>query len=216
MTGLKMTKKNRVAIFEEYLEELFPNPRCELHYEKDYELLIAVALSAQTTDQRVNQVTKELWEVYPSLEDLANAPLEDVKEILRPIGFVSKKAIYIKEIAKELLTSYGGHVPNDREVLESLPGVGRKTANVVLSNLYDFPAIAVDTHVERVSKRLGFAKKDASVLEVEQSLMKLYRKETWARRHHQMVLFGRYHCKAMKPECERCKLKDICPHQNVK
>lgn len=212
MTGLKTTKKNRVEAFETYLEELFPNPRCELYYEKDYELLIAVTLSAQTTDQRVNQVTKELWQKYPSLEALRDAPLEDVKAILRPIGFVSKKAIYIKEIARILLQSYDGHVPNNRDVLESLPGVGRKTTNVVLSNLYDFPAIAVDTHVERVSKRLGFAKKDASVLEVEQNLMKLYQKETWARRHHQMVLFGRYHCKAMKPECDSCKLKDLCPN----
>lgn len=212
MTGLKMTKKNKVEAIEEYLEELYPNPRCELNYEKDYELLIAVTLSAQTTDQRVNQVTKELWKAYPTLGALSNAPLEKIKEILRPIGFVSKKALYIKKIACILLENYDGHVPNDRTVLESFPGVGRKTTNVVLSNLYNFPAIAVDTHVERVSKRLGLAKENATVLEVEENLMKLYQKETWARRHHQMVLFGRYHCKAIKPECKTCKLKEICPY----
>ena len=109
-----------------------------------------------------------------------------------------------------MVSEQEGKVPNDPDYLVTLPGVGRKTVNVVLSNLYDYPAIAVDTHVERVSKRLGFAKKDASVLEVEEKLMKLYQKKNWSRRHHQMVLFGRYHCKAIHPECENCKIKDIC------
>ena len=210
MTGLTMKKANRVKLFEEYLEELFPNPRCELEYSKDYELLIAVVLSAQTTDKRVNQVTRVLFERYPSLEALATADLEKVAEILRPIGTFHKKAIFVQKIAEVLLEEYNGHVPNDPVSLQKMPGVGRKTTNVVLSNLYDYPAIAVDTHVERVSKRLGFCKESDDVRKVEVKLQKLYAKRNWARRHHQMVLFGRYHCKAMKPECDQCKMKEAC------
>ena len=210
MTGLTMKKANRVKLFEEYLEELFPNPRCELEYSKDYELLIAVVLSAQTTDKRVNQVTRVLFERYPSLEALATADLEEVAEILRPIGTFHKKAIFVQKIAEVLLEEYNGHVPNDPVSLQKMPGVGRKTTNVVLSNLYDYPAIAVDTHVERVSKRLAFCKESDDVRKVEVKLQKLYAKRNWARRHHQMVLFGRYHCKAMKPECDQCKMKEAC------
>lgn len=212
MTGLMMKKANRVKLFEEYLEELFPNPRCELEYSKDYELLIAVVLSAQTTDKRVNQVTRVLFERYPSLEALSEANLEDVAEILRPIGTFHKKAVFIQEIAKVLVNHYGGHVPNDPVSLQKLPGVGRKTTNVVLSNLYDYPAIAVDTHVERVSKRIGFCKESDDVSVVETKLQKVYAKKNWARRHHQMVLFGRYHCKAMKPECDHCKMSEGCKY----
>lgn len=210
MTGLTMKKANRVKLFEEYLEELFPNPRCELEYSKDYELLIAVVLSAQTTDKRVNQVTRVLFERYPSLEALATADLEEVAEILKPIGTFHKKAVFVQKIAKVLLEEYNGHVPNDPVSLQKMPGVGRKTTNVVLSNLYDYPAIAVDTHVERVSKRLAFCKESDDVRDVEVKLQKLYAKKNWARRHHQMVLFGRYHCKAMKPECDQCKMKEAC------
>lgn len=210
MTGLTMKKANRVKLFEEYLEELFPNPRCELEYSKDYELLIAVVLSAQTTDKRVNQVTRVLFERYPSLEALATADLEEVAEILKPIGTFHKKAIFVQKIAEVLLEEYNGHVPNDPVSLQKMPGVGRKTTNVVLSNLCDYPAIAVDTHVERVSKRLGFCKESDDVRKVEVKLQKLYAKRNWARRHHQMVLFGRYHCKAMKPECDQCKMKEAC------
>lgn len=212
MTGLTMKKANRVKLFEEYLEELFPNPRCELEYSKDYELLIAVVLSAQTTDKRVNQVTRVLFERYPSLEALSEANLEEVAKILRPIGTFHKKAVFIQEIAKVLVNHYGGHVPNDPIFLQKMPGVGRKTTNVVLSNLYDYPAIAVDTHVERVSKRLGFCKESDDVSEVEAKLQKVYAKKNWARRHHQMVLFGRYHCKAMKPECDHCKMREVCKY----
>ena len=193
MTGLTMKKANRVKLFEEYLEELFPNPRCELEYSKDYELLIAVVLSAQTTDKRVNQVTRVLFERYPSLEALATADLEEVAEILKPIGTFHKKAVFVQKIAEVLLKEYNGHVPNDPVSLQKMPGVGRKTTNVVLSNLYDYPAIAVDTHVERVSKRLAFCKESDDVRKVEVKLQKLYAKRNWARRHHQMVLFRRYH-----------------------
>lgn len=216
MIGLMMMNKNKVlkkemiTIFENYLEELYPDARCELNYSKDYELLLAVVLSAQTTDKRVNSVTPVLFSRYRTLDELANASVEDVAHILTPIGTFRKKAQFIIEIAKRLVLEQDGKVPNNAEYLVTLPGVGRKTVNVVLSNLYNYPAIAVDTHVERVSKRLKIVPKQASVLEVENRLMELYEKKNWGRRHHQMVLFGRYHCKAVHPQCEICKLKDIC------
>lgn len=199
-----------VKELENYLDELFPNPKCELEYHKDYELLIAVVLSAQTTDKRVNSVTPILFEKYPSPEELSKAELEDIMEIIKPIGTFHKKATFVRDIAKILVESYGGKVPNDREALEAMPGVGRKTANVVLSNLFDVPAIAVDTHVSRVSKRLGLAKTKDDVSVIEKKLMKKFDKSTWSKRHHQMVLFGRYHCKAMSPNCSECKLRSIC------
>lgn len=195
---------------EDYLDELFPNPKCELEYHKDYELLIAVVLSAQTTDKRVNSVTPILFEKYPSLEELSKAELEDIMKIIKPIGTFHKKATFVRDIAKILVENYNGKVPNDRHALEAMPGVGRKTANVVLSNLFDVPAIAVDTHVSRVSKRLGLAKSKDDVSVIEKKLMKKFDKSTWSKRHHQMVLFGRYHCKAMSPNCSECKLRSIC------
>ena len=186
----------------DYLDELFPNPKCELEYTKDYELLIAIMLSAQTTDKRVNKVTK-------ILDDLANAKVEDIENIIRELGSYSKKSIYVKDIAREILNN-NGIIPNDRKFLESLNGVGRKTANVFLGVIYNEPTIAVDTHVERVSKRLKLASINDSVYEVENKLMKKVPKDRWVRTHHQLVLFGRYYCKAVKPMCDNCKLKDIC------
>ncbi len=200
--------KNDLII--EYLDELYPNPRCELNYNKDYELLIAVMLSAQTTDKRVNSVTSILFSKYDTLEKLSNADVDDISNIIRPIGTFNKKAIFVKEIAKYLVDNCDSKVPNDRELLESLPGIGRKCANVVLSNLYDEPVIAVDTHVARVSKRLGIAKKSDEPLTIEKKLNKVFPKDKLSRLHHQLVLFGRYKCKAINPLCEDCKLKEIC------
>lgn len=197
---------------EDYLDYLYPDPKCELNYSCDYELLIAIVLSAQTTDKRVNVVTKVLYSKYPSLKALKEAPLSDLEEILRSIGSYHKKALYVKEIAKILDDKYNDVVPTNRDILISLPGVGRKTTNVFLSEYYKEPAIGVDTHVARVSKRLGLAKDKDDVLEIEKKLMKVYKKEDWAKRHLQMVLFGRYKCKAVKPECSLCKLKDICKY----
>ena len=208
MTGSTINK------IENYLDELIPNPKCELNYAKDYELLIATMLSAQTTDKRVNQVTEILFKKYKSLDELSKADIEDIKVIIKPIGTYNKKAKNVIEIAKELKNI--GYVPNDREYLESLPGVGRKTTNVVLSNIYNIPCIAVDTHVERVSKRLGFAPKNSDVLKVEKQLYKLFQKEKLCRLHHQLVLFGRYYCKSQNPQCDNCKLIDICKHKKAK
>lgn len=193
-----------------YLDTIIPNPRCELEYSKDYELLIATMLSAQTTDKRVNEVTRALFKKYPSLKDLVDADIEDIKQIIRSIGTYNKKASNIKSIAKNLLEKSNGIVPNDRKFLESLDGVGRKTTNVVLSNIYNVPCIAVDTHVSRVSKRLGIAKEADDVVVVEKKLNKFFKDADLCRLHHQLVLFGRYYCKAIKPECENCGLKKYC------
>ena len=194
----------------EFLDKLFPNPKCELEYTKDYELLIAVMLSAQTTDKRVNMVTRVLFKKYDTLESFSNADINDIIDIIKPIGTFNKKASNIISISKSLINEQNGIVPNDREYLESLSGVGRKTTNVVLSNLYDVPCIAVDTHVSRVSKRLGLAKRNDDVLTIERKLNKKFPKDKLSRLHHQLVLFGRYYCKAQSPMCENCKLKDIC------
>lgn len=199
-----------VERIEAYLDELFPDAYCELNYTKDYELLLAVMLSAQTTDKRVNKVTPILFQKYDTLEKLKEAEIKDLENIIKEIGTYRKKAIFIKEIATVLVNQYGSKMPMNRKALEALPGVGRKTVNVVLGELGVEPAIAVDTHVERVSKRLKLAKIDDSVLEVEKKLQRKFKRDSWVKRHHQLIFFGRYHCKAIKPECENCKLKDIC------
>lgn len=199
---------------EQYLNELIPNPKCELNYNKDYELLIATMLSAQTTDKKVNEVTEILFNKYKNLEQLSNADIEEVKKIIKPIGTYNKKAINTIEIAKSLKEL--GYVPNDRSFLESLPGVGRKTTNVVLSNIYNVPCIAVDTHVERVSKRLGLVPKKSDVRKIEEILTKKIKKEKLGRLHHQLVLFGRYYCKSQNPQCDNCRLKEICKYKKAK
>lgn len=209
-----MTKtSDKVNEILSYLDELFPNPKCELNYNKDYELLIAICLSAQTTDKRVNKVTSVLFSKYNSLESLANADITDIERIIRELGSYRKKSIYVKEIAIKLLKDNIKVIPNDREYLESFPGVGRKTVNVFLGMIYNEPTIAVDTHVERVSKRLKLSKENANVLEVEHSLQKKIPKDKWVRTHHELVLFGRYYCKAIKPLCENCKLTNICKYK---
>lgn len=193
------------------LNEYYPDARCELNYTKDYELLIATVLSAQCTDKRVNMVTSILFNKY-DLEALKDADIKEIENIIRPCGSHTKKAKYIKTIATRLIEDWNGIVPNDREYLESLPGVGRKTCNVVLSNIYDIPAIAVDTHVARVSIRLGFAKEGDDVSIIEQKLMKKFPKNKWSRLHHQLVLFGRYNCTARNPKCSECLFKEKCKY----
>ena len=190
------------------LDYYIPNPKCELDYNKDYELLISVMLSAQTTDKRVNEVTKELYKY--NLNEIASLDVKIIEDIIKPLGSYHKKALYIKEISNILLTKYNGIVPNNRKELELMPGVGRKTTNVVLSELFDIPTMAVDTHVERVCKRLNLVSKDANVLEVEQELYNIIPKDRLNKTHHQLVLFGRYYCKSIKPKCDTCKLKEIC------
>ena len=204
-----------IVDFNKKLDEMFPDARCELLYNRDYELLIATVLSAQCTDKRVNEVTRVLFSKY-DLYGLAKADKKDIEDIIRSCGSYTKKSSYIIEIANSLINNYNGVVPNNREYLESLPGVGRKTTNVVLSNLYDIPAIAVDTHVERVSKRLKIANRTDNVLKVEKKLMKMIPKDLWSKSHHQLVLFGRYICKARGPICSKCAFKDDCISKDKK
>lgn len=198
-----------------YLDKLFPSPKCELNYNKDYELLIAVMLSAQTTDKRVNKVTEVLFKKYPSIKELSLANINDIEEIIREVGTYKRKSQYVHEITAKLIRDKYDYVPNDREYIESLPGVGHKSANVFLSNIYNEPTIAVDTHVSRVSKRIGLANEQDDVNKIEKKLMKIIPKERWSKTHHQLVLFGRYHCKAIKPDCEICELKNICKHKKI-
>lgn len=199
-----------------YLDELFPNPKCELNYTKDYELLIAIVLSAQTTDKRVNKVTEVLFNKYPTLKEISESPINDIEDIIREIGTFRKKSIYVKEIASKLVNDGYSYVPNDRAYIENLPGVGHKTANVFLSNIYGIDAIAVDTHVSRVSKRLGLVRKNDDVSKIEKKLEKKIPRDRWSKTHHQLVLFGRYYCKAVKPECNNCKIKELCKYYKLK
>lgn len=184
------------------LDVMIPNPKCELNYTKDYELLIAVMLSAQCTDKRVNIVTKELFRY--NLEELSIIPNKELERIIVSLGTHKKKAEYIKCIASSLIENYDGRVPNDRNYLMTLPGVGRKTINVVLSILYNVPCIAVDTHVHRVSNRLNIVKNEDNVLKIEKILTKKIPKDKINRVGEQLVLFGRYICKAKNPKCDEC------------
>lgn len=206
-----MMKSNVNAILEK-LDLMIPNPKCELEYSKPYELLMATVLSAQCTDSRVNQVTKVLWDHF-TLATLASAPMKEVERIIYPVGTYHNKAHYLIDIANRLIKDHNGEVPNDFNYLVTLPGVGRKTANVVLSNIYDRPAIAVDTHVYRTSHRLGLVPKNKNVYETEQYLMKVIPQDKWSRLHHQLVLLGRYTCKAKNPLCENCLLKEYCHYE---
>jgi endonuclease-3 len=190
--------------------EMFPDAHCELNHTNPFELIIAVSLSAQCTDALVNKVTKDLFQKYKTPQDYLNVSLEELQQDIRSIGLYRNKAKNIQKLCRMLLDEYGGEVPQDRDELTKLPGVGRKTANVVVSVAFNIPAIAVDTHVERVSKRLGFCRWKDSVLEVEKTLMKKIPEEEWGITHHRMIFFGRYHCKAQRPQCEVCPLLDLC------
>ena len=194
--------------FYKLLNDMVPNPHCTLDYTKDYELLIATVLSAQCTDERVNQVTPNLFKY--NIFELSKLKPTDIVDIIRPCGNMNRKSEYIIEIANKLVTDFNGKVPNNREYLESLPGVGRKVCNVVIANLFNEPAFAVDTHVFRVSKRLGIANENDDVIEVENKLMNTFPKEKWLRLHHQLLLLGRYTCTAKNPKCEECKMKGYC------
>ena len=191
-----------------YLDELFISPKCELEYTKDYELLLSVMLSAQTTDKSVNKATKELYKKYDTLEKLNTLSIEEIDKYIRILGFHKTKSINFKYIVNALLPL--GYVPDNREFLESLKGVGRKTASVVLGELFNIPSFAVDTHVFRVSKRLGITSKNDDALKTEIKLKKYFDENEWNRVNSQLVLFGRYYCTSKNPKCESCKLKNIC------
>ena len=205
-----MTRKEKCIIIEKYLDEILPNPGCELTYNSDYGFLIAVMLSAQCTDKKVNLVTKPFFEKYQSLEEIDALSIEEIENNIKSLGLYKNKAKNLKGIAHELLTRFNGKVPQDKSELMSLPGVGNKTANVVRVELFKIPEFPVDTHVERLAKRFKLADKSDDVLTVENKLKKDFKKENWIKLHHQFIHFGRYYCKAISPKCDGCKLAGIC------
>lgn len=211
-------KRERAIAVADRMNERYPQAKCALEYDGDpFRLTIAVMLSAQTTDAGVNKVTPALWEAYPTPEDLAAAKVEDVEEILRPIGFYRTKAANAIGIAQMVVSDYGGEIPQDMDELQKLPGVGRKTANVVLNEAFGIvEGIAVDTHVNRIAHRLNFAGPSADTpAKTEQALLKLYPHEYWEPINHQWILFGRETCQARRPRCEDCFLNDLCPSHLV-
>ena len=192
------------------LRILIPNPECELNFNNNFELVCAVMLSAQTTDKRVNMVTPNLFNKYPTPALMKLANLEDVKDIIKSVGLANNKAKSLIALAKVIDEEYSGVVPNTIEELTKLPGVGRKTASVVLAVGFKIPAMPVDTHLHRVAKRLGYIKDKDDVLVAEEKYKKYIPKEDWIDAHHLLLLFGRYHCKAQNPECDGCPLKEFC------
>ena len=196
----------------ERLKKHFPDPKIELNYENEFQLLIVIILSAQTTDKKVNQVSPILFKKYPTPQALANADLKDLEEILKPLGYYRKKAKLIKECAKAIAEKFNGQIPKTIEELTSLPGVGRKTASALLVNAYKIPAIVVDTHVKRVAKRLKITNQ-TDPEKVEKDLAKFFSKENWVYISNALVLFGRYICTANKPKCKECYVSDICPYE---
>lgn len=192
--------------------EMYPDAHCELDYQTPFQLLVAVILSAQTTDKSVNKVTPQLWQHYPTIADLAAANVVDVENDLRTIGLYKNKARNIVKTARAVLQDFDGVVPKTHKELESLPGVGRKTANVVLAEIYKVPSIAVDTHVSRVAKRLNISAQDASVTEIEHDLMKKIPKRDWIVTHHRLIFFGRYFCLAKNPKCAICPVQSYCKY----
>ncbi len=205
-----MLTKQQIRYCLDEIANMFPNAHCELVHRNPFELLIAVVLSAQCTDALVNKVTKQLFEKYKTPEDYVSVPLEELQQDIRSIGLYRNKAKNIQQLCRILIEQYNGEVPKNRDELMKLPGVGRKTANVVVSVAFGVPAIAVDTHVERVSKRLGICRWKDSVLEVEETLMKKIPKEEWSVTHHRLIFFGRYHCKAQSPKFDVCPLLHLC------
>ncbi|MFV0380238.1 MAG: endonuclease III [Anaerorhabdus sp.] len=203
----------------EILDELelqFPDARCELNHDNNFQLTVAVVLSAQTTDAAVNKITKSLFDEYPTSKEMAKASIKELEKKIKSIGLYHNKAKNISALSLSLEKNFNGIVPNTMEELLELPGVGRKSANVIMSVCYDIPAIAVDTHVERIAKRLGLAYKKDSVLNVEKKLMKKIDKERWNKAHHLFIFFGRYFCTARSPKCDECKFINICKEKRVK
>lgn len=207
-------KKNILDIIDR-VDSIYENPKCELNFNSNYELLVAVILSAQCTDKRVNIVTKSLFEKYNTPEKMITLPQEKLEAIIRPCGFFHNKASHILECSKDIVEKHNGKVPSDKESLKALSGVGEKTANVVLSMAFNVPAIAVDTHVFRVSNRLGLADSH-DVLHTQKDLEKNVPKDKWIKFHYALVLHGRYVCKSQRPLCESCELSSLCKYYKNK
>ncbi|MCH4459613.1 endonuclease III [Staphylococcus haemolyticus] len=205
-----MISKKKALEMIDVIADMFPNAECELKHDNAFELTIAVLLSAQCTDNLVNKVTRTLFQKYKTPQDYLNVDIEELQNDIRSIGLYRNKAKNIQKLCQSLLEQFNGQIPSTHKELESLAGVGRKTANVVMSVAFDEPSLAVDTHVERVSKRLGINRWKDNVTQVEDRLCSIIPKERWSRSHHQLIFFGRYHCLARKPKCDICTLLDDC------
>ncbi len=200
----------KIKTILEYLNELYPNAKCSLNYSKDYELLIAVILSAQTTDKKVNEITPILFSKYKNLDELNDAKLEDIEMIIKKLGLYKNKALAIKDVSNKLINEFNYKVPSNKKDLLSFKGVGNKVANVVLIELFNVPEFPVDTHIYRFSKRLGFINENESIEKAEKSLKNLFPKDSWIKLHHQIIFFGRYKCMSKNPNCIDCKIKKYC------
>lgn len=206
----------KVAIALATMESMFPHAKAELNHKSAYELTCAVLLSAQATDVSVNKVTPALFKAYPDVYTLAQAQVSDVEALIKTIGLYKNKAKALVSMAQKVVNQYQGEIPSTKKALLTLDGVGVKTANVILSVWFHVPAIAVDTHVDRVSKRLGFAKERDTVYDVERKLKRKINREDWSKAHHLMIFFGRYHCKAISPICSQCPLNSQCVYYKRK
>ena len=205
-----MNKKEKINRILDFIDSLFPNAKCELFYNKDYELAIAVMLSAQTTDKAVNLVTKSLFEKYQNLQDYEDAPIEDIENIIKSIGLYRNKALNIKGLAHILITDFNGVLPSDKKALQSLPGIGNKSAGVIRCEVFKIPDLPVDTHIIRISNRLGLANEKDEPIDIEMKLKRIIDENRWIKTHHQLIHFGRYFCTAKNPRCEDCKLAEFC------
>lgn len=204
-----MGLKSKTEKVLEFLDKKYPDAGCYLHYKNPFELLVATILSSQCTDERVNKVTKELFKRYNTPEDFANADLEDLKELIKPTGFFNNKAKNIKNMSTAIIKDFNSKVPDTMDRLVKLSGVGRKTANVILGNFYESEGVVVDTHVKRITHRLGLTK-NSDPEKIEKDLMNILPKDRWNIFSHQMIVFGREICSARKPECDICQLSEIC------
>ena len=209
---MTMTLKNKFKYIIEYFEKNMPVAESELNFENPYQLIVAVILSAQCTDKRVNMTTPALFERYPDAEALSKAAVEDIYELIKSISYPNNKSKNLLGMAKVLVSEFNGVVPDDVDKLQILPGVGRKTANVVASVAFNKPAMAVDTHVFRVSARIGLTKNAKNPLETERQLVRYIPESVIPKAHHWLILHGRYVCKARKPECEKCGINTICEY----
>lgn len=205
-----MTRKERYEAVISWFEEHMPVAETELHYESPFELLVAVILSAQCTDKRVNLITPRLFKQYPTAEVMAHAEVEDIFELIRSVSYPNAKAKYLVATSKLLVERFCGEVPESREELMKLPGVGRKTANVIASVIYGRPTMAVDTHVFRVANRIGLTTNSKTPLETELTLVRYIPESLIPKAHHWLILHGRYVCVARKPHCSECGLAPYC------
>ncbi len=207
-----MTSKEKIEIALPFIDSLFPDAKCELFYSKDYELAIAVMLSAQTTDKAVNKATEKLFKDFPTLESFASGDIKKIENDIQFLGLFKNKAKNIKDLANILLTEFNGKLPSDKNELQKLPGIGNKSAGVIRCEVFKIPDLPVDTHIIRISNRLGLANSKDEPIDIERKLKKIIPEDRWIKTHHQLIHFGRYFCTAKNPKCESCQLRNICKY----